>query len=50
MGLGCKPCGKWQSIFRKQANRLAAEVAANKKKSENVEKIKVSYKKEDEIT
>lgn len=49
MGLGCKPCGKWKSIFRKQANRLAAEAAANKKKSETVEKIKVSYKKEDEI-
>lgn len=49
MGLGCKPCGKWQSIFRKQANRLAAEVAANKKKSENIGTIKVSYKKKEEM-
>ena len=30
MGLGCKPCGKLQSIFRKLDNELAKKAAMEK--------------------
>ena len=41
MGLGCKPYGKFQSIFRKLDNKLAKKVDMEKlKKDKNLQKEK----------
>ena len=41
MGLGCKPCGKLQSIFRKLDNELAKKADMGKpKKDKNIQKEK----------
>lgn len=40
MGLGCKPCGKLQSIFRKLDNELAKK--ATMEKLEKLEKLEKS--------
>lgn len=36
MGLGCKPIGRLQSIFRKLENEQAKAAAANKKAKEKL--------------
>lgn len=41
MGLGCKPCGKLQSIFRKLDNELAKKATMEKlEKNKNTPKEK----------